>query len=189
MIDISTFYNKYKKLRTWEGPKYSKAIADNLGSGDSHGIEITGKWQVNNKLLLEASYDYLKLNTKISSNSTDATSIVSSTDSLKISEGQSPRNQFRFRSFYNLTSNIELDNMIYFVDALPTGSGNPINQKGIPSYLRIDTRLGFQPTKSWDLSIGIQNILDHRHREFKPSMFNRQTEVGRMFYLKAVWQY
>jgi iron complex outermembrane receptor protein len=189
MIDISTFYNKYSKLRTWEGPKNSTAIVDNLGSGDSHGFEITGKWQVNNKLLLEASYDYLKLNTRISSGSTDATSIVSSTDSLKISEGQSPRNQFRFRSFYNLTSNIELDNMIYFVDALPTGSGNPINQKGIPSYLRIDARLGYQPTKSWDLSIGIQNILDHRHREFKPSMFNRQTEIGRMFYVKAVWQY
>ena len=189
MIDISTFFNEYTRLRTWEGPSNSSAIAANMGKGNSHGFEVSGKWQATNKLLLELSYDYLKLKTSLKHSSTDSTSIVSSVDSLKISEGQSPKNQLRFRAFYNITSNLEFDNMFYFVDSLPTGAGNPSNQKGLPSYLRIDTRIGYQPTKAWDLSFGIQNILNHRHREFKPSMYNRQIEVGRMFYAKIVWQY
>ena len=189
MIDISTFFNEYTRLRTWEGPSNSSAIAANMGKGNSHGFEVSGKWQATDKLLLELSYDYLKLKTSLKHSSTDSTSIVSSVDSLKISEGQSPKNQLRFRAFYNITSNLEFDNMFYFVDSLPTGAGNPSNQKGLPSYLRIDTRIGYQPTKAWDLSFGIQNILNHRHREFKPSMYNRQIEVGRMFYAKIVWQY
>ena len=189
MIDISTFFNEYTRLRTWEGSSNSSAVAANMGKGNSHGFEVSGKWQATDKLLLELSYDYLNLKTSLRHSSTDSTSIVSSVDSLKISEGQSPKNQLRFRAFYNIKSNLEFDNMFYFVDSLPTGAGNPSNQKGIPSYLRIDTRIGYQPTKAWDLSFGIQNILDNRHREFKPSMNNRQIELGRMFYAKIVWQY
>lgn len=189
MIDISTFFNEYTRLRTWEGPSNSSAVAANMGKGNSHGFEVSGKWQATDKLLLELSYDYLKLKTSLRHSSTDSSSIVSSVDSLKISEGQSPKNQLRFRAFYNITSNLEFDNMLYFVDSLPTGAGNEVNQKGLPSYLRIDTRIGYQPTKAWDLSFGIQNILDNRHREFKPSMNNRQIEFGRMFYAKIVWQY
>jgi len=189
MIDISTFFNEYTRLRTWEGPSNSSAVAANMGKGNSHGFEVSGKWQATDKLLLELSYDYLKLKTSLRHSSTDSSSIVSSVDSLKISEGQSPKNQLRFRAFYNITSNLEFDNMLYFVDSLPTGAGNAVNQKGLPSYLRIDTRIGYQPTKAWDLSFGIQNILDNRHREFKPSMNNRQIELGRMFYAKIVWQY
>jgi iron complex outermembrane receptor protein len=189
MIDVSTFYNQYTRLRTWEGPSNSSAIAANMGKGNSHGFEVSGKWQATDKLLLEISYDYLKLKTSLRHSSTDSTSITSSFDSLKISEGQSPRNQLRLRSFFNITSNLEFDNIFYFVDSLPTGAGNMANQKGLPSYLRFDTRIGYQPNKAWDLSFGIQNLLNQRHREFKPSMYNRQIEVGRMFYAKIVWQY
>ena len=189
LIDLTTFYNKYSRLRTWEGPSNSSAVVANMGKGDTHGFEISGKWQVKNDLLIEASYDYLKINTKVSRFSTDNSSVVSSLDSLKISEGQSPKQQFRLRSYYNILNNLEFDNNFYFVDALPTGAGNRISQKGLPSYFRIDTRIGYQPNKDLDLSIGIQNILNHQHREFKPTMFNNQTEIGRNFYFKAIWQY
>ena len=189
LIDIATFYNQYSLLRTWEGSPSSSAVVGNMGRGGTHGFEINGKWQVNNKLLLEASYDYLKINTSISSGSTDNNSIVSSSDALVLAEGQSPRNQLRLRSFYNITSNIEFDNMLYYVDALPTGAGNNINQKGLPSYLRFDTRIGFQPSKELDLSVGIQDLFDKQHREFKPALYNRQTQIGRTFFFKAVWQY
>lgn len=189
LIDIAGFYNKYNKLRTWEGPATSSSIVDNNGKGYSYGLEVNGKWQATDKLLLEVSYDYLQLKTKVSNFSTDNSSIVSSVDSLKISEGQSPQNQFRFRSFYNLTSNIEFDNILYYVDPLPTGAGNRLNQKGLPSFVRFDTRIGYQPLKELELSFGIQNLFNKHHREFKPATYNRQTEMGRMIYGKVVWQY
>lgn len=189
LIDIAAFYNKYSRLRTWEGSHNSSAAADNMGRGDTNGFEINGKWQVNNKLLLEASYDYLEIRTSLNSASTDNNSIVSSSDSLALAEGQSPRNQFRLRSFYNITSNLEFDNMFYYVDALPTGAGNNFNQKGLPSHIRFDTRIGYQPSKELDLSIGIQDLLDNRYREFKPALYNRQTQTGRTFFFKLVLQY
>jgi outer membrane receptor for monomeric catechols len=60
---------------------------------------------------------------------------------------------------------------------------------GLPSYFRLDTRVGYLPTRNLDLSIGIQNLLDQRHQEFKAGLFNNKTQVGRTFYFKAVWQY
>ena len=189
IIDISSFYNQYSKLRTLEGLPNTASTFRNMGKSITYGVEINGKWQVNNALLLEASYDYLNINTSLNNGSTDNSSISSSSDSLKLAEGQSPRNQFRLRSFYNLTSNIEFDNMLYYVDPLPTGAGNTFNQKGLASYTRFDTRIGYQASKELDLSIGIQDVFDKTHREFKPALYNRQTQVGRTFYLKAVWQY
>ncbi|MFM7620632.1 MAG: TonB-dependent receptor plug domain-containing protein [Alphaproteobacteria bacterium] len=189
LIDLSSFYNQYSKLRTWEGLPNSSATVGNKGKSDTYGFEINAKWQVNNKLLLEVSYDHLKINTSLVNGSTDNSSISSSSDSLRLSQGQSPRNQFRLRSFYNLTSNLEFDNMLYYVDPLPTGAGNTFNQKGLSSYVRFDTRVGYQASKELDLSVGVQDVFDKTHREFKPALYNRQTQIGRTFYLKAVWQY
>jgi outer membrane receptor for monomeric catechols len=124
----------------------------------------------------------------VSDASTDSSSIIGSADGLQVAEGQAPKNQFKLKSFYNLTSKVEFDNIVYYVDNLPTAGPN-VQSKGIPSYFRFDTRIGYLPSRNLDLSIGIQNLFDQRHREFKKALYNTQTEVGRTFYGKVVWQY
>ncbi len=188
LIDFSTFYNDYSKLRTLDKGVGNTPTTGNLGYGESYGFEINGKWQVTNDLRLESSYDYLKVNLHISKNSTDDTSLLGPTDGLQVAEGISPQNQFKLKSFYNITPKFEFDNILYYVDNLPT-AGARYNATGLPSYFRFDTRFGYLPTRNLDLSIGIQNLLDQRHREFKAALYNNQTEVGRAFYAKLVWQY
>jgi iron complex outermembrane receptor protein len=187
LIDATTFYNQYSKLRTFESVN-GVPTAANLGYGESYGFEITGKWQVSSDWRLEANYDFFTMDLHVSDASTDSSSIIGSADGLQVAEGQAPKNQFKLKSFYNLTSKVEFDNIVYYVDNLPTAGPN-VQSKGIPSYFRFDTRIGYLPSRNLDLSIGIQNLFDQRHREFKKALYNTQTEVGRTFYGKVVWQY
>jgi iron complex outermembrane receptor protein len=201
MIDATAFFNDYSKLRTFEVTDGNLATgtptAANLGSGESYGFEISGKWQVTSDWRLESSYDYLKSTLHISPLSTDNKSVIGAADSLESAEGISPQSQFKLKSFFNITPKIEFDNIIYYVSGLPTaGSGirNSTNgvagrDKGIPSYVRFDTRLGYIPTRNLELSLGIQNLFDQRHSEFKASLYNNRTEFGRTFYIKMVWHY
>ncbi|MBM5782665.1 MAG: TonB-dependent receptor [Pelagibacterales bacterium] len=188
LIDITTFYNKYSKLRTYEDVN-GVPTAANLGYGQSYGGEIVGKWQVSSDLRLEASYDYLEMNLYTSKDSTDNSTVSADYDSLKLSEGRSPRNQFRLRSYYNVTPKIEFDNMLYYVDSLPSAKYVKTDRKGVASYVRFDTRVGYLPTKSLDLSVGIRNLFDDRHQEFSGGFYNTAAEIGRTYYVKAVWQY
>ncbi|MES2961051.1 MAG: TonB-dependent receptor [Pseudomonadota bacterium] len=192
LIDATAFYNQYSKLRTFEAVTNttpSTPTAANLGYGESQGFEISGKWQVTNDWRMEASYDYLNLDLHISDNSTDSsTSIIGAADGLQVAEGMSPKNQIKLRSFYNISPKVEFDNILYYVDNLPT-AGATFRTTGIPSYFRFDTRLGYLPSRNLDLSVGIQNLLNQGHREFKAALYNNQTEIGRTFYVKAVWQY
>jgi iron complex outermembrane recepter protein len=199
LIDISTFYNEYSKLRTFENsgslaPTLPAPVAANLGYGESYGFEISGKWQITDDWRMESSYDFLKMDLHLSDGSTEKDSAIKNADPLEAAEGMSPKNQFKLKSFYNITSKIEFDNILYYVDNLPAGGtsgsgGGDYRSKGIPSYFRFDTRIGYIPTRNLDLSIGIQNLLDQRHSEFKAALYNNRTEIGRTFYFKLVWQH
>jgi iron complex outermembrane receptor protein len=195
LIDASVFYNDYSKLRTFEaaGPGTSNPTAANLGYGESYGFEITGKWQVTNDWKLEANYDYFTMDLHISDESTDNKTTAGPIplgiiDGLQVAEGVSPKNQFKLKSFYNITSKIEFDNILYYVDNLPMAGSN-YRSKGLPSYFRFDTRIGYIATRNLDFSVGVQNLFNQVHTEFKPALYNRRTEIGRTFYVKMVWQY
>lgn len=192
-IDVSSFFNRYTNLRTFEQVSAGKNTAANNGHGESYGFELSTKWQVTNDWKLESGYDFLKTTLHIYDYSTDVTA---GSSALQLTEGQSPKSQFKLKSFYNITPKFEFDNFLYYVDSLPlatatstSGLGSSGSRGHIPSYVRIDTRLGYLPNKNLDLSIGIQNLLDTGHSEFKPGLANNQTQIGRTFYFKAVWQY
>jgi iron complex outermembrane receptor protein len=189
LIDATAFYNQYNKLRTLEptGPSGTNPTVANLGYGDSYGFEIAGKWQATDDWRLESSYEYLKSRLDSSQASNDNGSVLRNSDNLQNSEGQSPQSQFKLKSFYNITPKLEFDNILYYVGGLDRGNGNL--SKGIPSYVRLDTRLGYFFTKNLDVSVGVQNLLDQRHTEFKAALYNQQTQSGRTYYAKLVWQY
>ncbi len=189
LFDVAVFYNDYSKLRTYENIG-GEPVASNLGYGESYGGEISGKWQVNDSWRLEASYDFLKTELHVSNASTDdKTSVLADYDALELTEKRSPKNQFRLRSFFNVTQKIEFDNMLYYVDSLPSAKFIKSDKKGAPSYIRFDTRLGYLPTKNLDLSVGIRNLFDDRHNEYYSGIYNYNAEIGRTYYLRAVWQY
>ncbi len=192
IIDVTAFYNDYSKLRTYEsidGTSTGTPIAANKGKGSSFGGEILGKWQVNDRLKLEASYDFLKMDLGVNGNSTDNISILASSDALRLSQNRSPKNQFRFRSYFNITPKIELDNMFYYVDSLPSAKLYTSDPSGVSAYTRFDTRIGYLPNRNLDLSVGVRNLFDDRHAEYYSALYNTNAEIGRTYFCKVVWQY
>ncbi len=53
---------------------------------------------------------------------------------------------------------MEFDTSLYYVDHLATGD--------VSSYIRLDVRLCWQPTKALDMNIGVKDLLDDKHLEF-----------------------
>ncbi len=192
LIDATAFVNNYSKLRTFDkgpnaGGPYPAPTAGNLGYGESYGFELTAKWQAMDNWKLEMNYDHLDMFLHTSSASTDNYSVIGKADNLENAEGQSPHDQIKLKSFYNITPKVEFDNILYYVGGLNKGNGN--NVSGIAPYVTWDTRVGYLMTRNLDLSLGIKDVMNQVHSEFKGALYNRQTVIGRTFYFKMVWQY
>jgi iron complex outermembrane receptor protein len=96
-------------------------------------------------------------------------------------EGDIPRHQLQFRSNLDVTPTVSFDTAVYYVSALPAID--------IPSYVRLDTRFGWRFTKQTEMSIGLQNLLDDRHPEFRPEDYSVISEAKRSAYVKLTWRF
>jgi len=124
---------------------------------------------------LHLNYSYLKIELH-----PDATSVEKTQD-----QRRSPRHQVQARSILDLPWHLQFDASAFFVDRLPK------LEPAVPSYLRLDLRLGWRPTKTFDLSLVGQNLLDNRHPEWG-GIFGvpvRPTEVQRSGYVQATWRF
>jgi iron complex outermembrane receptor protein len=140
-------------------------LVDNKLNGKTYGVEVAADWQVTDFWKLAASFALLDM---------DLTAEKSSTDpNPEEDEHRSPRHTFNLRSHLNLPWKLEFDTLLYYVDSL--------SQSGIPSYVRVDFRLGWRPTEKLEVSLALQNAFDDRHPEFVSEVFDRQVEVQRSF--------
>jgi iron complex outermembrane receptor protein len=185
-VDVTTFYNDYEDLRTFEagapfvttrdgfGPHLEiPFLVDNKGYGNSFGIELATNWQVTNDWRLEGSYTFLNMDLD--------TDIDSSDPFLKPEEGNSPHNMANLRSYWNVSKDVEWDNSIYYVDNLATAN--------VDSYIRLDTRLGYHVADNIELSLIGTNLLDDWHQEFSQGLYGRPSEIGRSIFGKITLRY
>ena len=139
------------------------------------GLEISTEWNVTDSWKLAAEYTYLQMQLHLDNASTS----VIKDDSI---EDESPQNQGSLRSYLDLPYNLEFDTFLKYVDHLGTND--------ISSYIRLDARVGWQPTESIDLSFGIRNLLDDDHAEFQSrSGAFIKTEIERSIFVKITWQF
>ena len=187
-FDISTFYNFYSNLLSFErgapGLEVTPApphvlvpiTIDNRVHGETYGIEIVGKWEVMDHWRLEGGFNWLEMDLDRDAGSTDAGTIFTT--------GNSPQFQWKLRSFVDLPNDLELDTSFFYVDRLANIRA--------PQYTRMDMRLGWRPTSSVEVSVGVLNILDGDHYEFGPvNEFNRvsPTRIPRSGYGKVTFQF
>jgi len=176
-FEAAAFYNDYNTLRTLE----AAAPFDDLilplevqyeGFGETYGVELNGKWQVNKNFKMQASYSFLKMALHRTDESTDV--------NFESIERQSPQQKFSFHSFYNFSPEIEIDGNLYFVDKLSSTSSAVID-----SYVSVGARIGWHPTNNLEISLSGSNLLDDRHQEFQNSLYSPSTEIGRNLLLKV----
>jgi iron complex outermembrane receptor protein len=184
-LDVAAFYNDYDNLSTLDSaPPFTETLGGetvkvvpltfcNDLKGETYGVEVSADWQATEKWRWSAAYSFLRL--QLHGDSKQAR------DEAKETEGSSPRNQFQLRSQLNLPHNLEFDVALYYVDNL--------SAQDVPSYLRLDTRLGWRPVKDVEVSLALLDLLDDHHPEFGPSEGTASTEVERSFFGKVTWRF
>lgn len=78
-----------------------------------------------------------------------------------------------------LPHDLELDAALRSVARVP----NP----KLRSYVTLDVRLAWHPTKNWELAVVGQNLLDPSHGEF--ATMGNQPEAERGGYAQVTWKY
>jgi iron complex outermembrane recepter protein len=140
--------------------------------GETHGIEIFSRLKVTRFWTVNAGYSVFEIHLHATPGSQDFSTASES-------EGSTPRHAFQIRSQVNLPHRLEFDSAVYY-------TGTLIGPQ-LPSYARVDARLGWRLTDHLDASVGVQNLLDPRHFEFASGGLINATQVGRNAYGKLTW--
>jgi iron complex outermembrane recepter protein len=172
-FDLATFYNVYNELSSFiiGSPTFESnpapghilipQIADNNLSGETYGAELSATWQVKDYWRLMGSYSWLHMHLP-----GDAFGIA----------GDSPQNQFKLRSYLDLTHHVSFNSAFYYIDNVP-------NQK-VSAYFSLDAGLTWHPNKNWEFGVWGQNLLEP-HTEFSSFRYPVQTEIPRSVYGKV----
>lgn len=180
--DVSTYINAYENIigstdgMPIFGPGYiiMPTMIGNQGRGLGYGMELTGQWTVNDAWRISGWYSVSIL---------DFEAQPGSNPYIVIGTGQSvPHNQVQFRSQWDLGNHWELDAALRYMDAMVSPS--------VPSYITMDLRLGWRPSKNVEVALVGQNLLDDHHPEYANSpLCPVVTEVRRTVYAQMSWQW
>jgi iron complex outermembrane receptor protein len=153
-VDLAAFYNDYDNLislpRSLVGGRFT-----NSGAAESDGAEIALDWRVAENWRLRASYSYTDINIRGPIDDSD--------------EGNTPHNMASLRSYLAITDQLEFNSAGYYVDRLPTPD--------VDDYFRLDLGITWHASRTTDVALWGQNLLDQSHREFT----DRELERGVYF--------
>ncbi|GJL78060.1 MAG: TonB-dependent receptor [Nitrospinaceae bacterium] len=153
-------------------------VNENAMEGEIYGLELSSEWQVLDNWRLSGSYTFMMADFRSTVNQ-PLNGGVSGLRPDAAVEGE-PDNIFNIRSYHNLPHDLELDAMFYYVTR---NVG-----RNIPSYSRLDLRLGWKPTKNVEFSMVGQNLLDETHPELSEGI-ERDSETERSFYIKGTFRF
>ena len=134
-------------------------------------MEVSAEWSPMEHWLLSGSFTYSVIDLRPT---TDLPTLA-----ILAAEDE-PNMLFNVRSYLELPYDLEFDTLVYFQSEYP---GN-----NLESFTRVDLRLGWKPTKAFELSLVGQNLQDAQHPEFANRREFR-TETQRSFIAKATFRF
>ena len=162
-IDITGFINDYSQMRDTSFGALSLStglprqflfpiIANNQGSALTYGAETSVDWKPRDNWRLQGSYSFLNID--FSSNSP-----IGKTDtSTGAANKANPQHQLSVRSNYDFSDRLQLNLWLRYTSA--------ISLYNIPSYVTMDAKLAYRPTKNTELFVVGQNLFSQDHREY-----------------------
>ncbi len=168
--DVAMYYNAYESLVYRElkpGPGGIPAIFPfQGGSADNIGFEITSTLQVNDDWRLTAWYSLFTSNIDLSSRAVETST----------SDESVPRNQAYLMSSWDLSRDWEFDLISRYNDNVVGVS--------VPSYIALDARIAYRPTRNMELTVVGQSLLESSRQEYGSNIFTGDTiaEVPRGVY-------
>lgn len=193
-LDTALFYHEYDEFQSVEivGPTQAPPpLPGNPGNpwiarvgnglyGETYGVETTARWQVKPWWRLIGSYAFARVQLHVKDNVTDMTSEA-------LFEDDYPRHQANLRSLMDLSSRLQLDAWLRFVDDIATAEDSHI----FDEILELDLRLSWRATSALKLELVGRNLLEDRHGEYGSSVIyrTRTTDTPRSFFAQLTWQY
>ena len=177
---LSGFYNDYNNLRSInfiDGTGLPLSFQNNL-QGNTYGFELSADYQLLDWWRLHGGYDYLKEDIHVKPGLTDL--------DKGLNETADPQNQVFLRSSMDLPWQTELDAAFRWIDTVHNNNGSTPGT--VPSYGELDVRLAWHATKSLEISVVGQNLLQDQHPEAGfpgPS----QEQIVRSVYGKVSWRF
>jgi iron complex outermembrane receptor protein len=216
LLDLTSFYSFYRDLKSSAlsqpsvvgGPNGAVVslplMYANALHAQNYGAEAALTWNVASRWKLAGSYSWLKMNiydfTRAPSAAPSAgdssmfaqvieapavQSLIQAfagyTNSNGSLAGSSPRSQMSLQSYLDLTAKLSFDSSLSFVGSLPSQS--------VPSYTRLDSRIGWKLNRNITASLVGQNLLSPHHLEFGSSEQAIATQVDRSIFGRIVWSF
>ncbi len=177
-IDLNLFHNHLTRLASLElgaisaefKPRLSlrqTVFAGNGREGVTRGFEFAGSASVRSWWKIHGSYSYLSEYRQV---------VAGSKDPLMYISGEEARHQLKMRSLWNLSQHWQFDVSGYAIDKIPAYQ--------VQGHLRIDSRLGWRPTRAHDLSFIVQDWLNQRRLEFQSELYVYAVSVRRSMILR-----
>jgi len=188
--DIALFYNVYENLESWQrGQFYIDAFGNiivpytrgNGTRGETYGLELTGQLTVRQGWRLSAWYSFCQMQLH---------TLPGVSYGVEYLEGDSPRNQARLISSWDLPRCWQFDLTLRYVDELEMVKLPTYTITQIPNYITMDARLAWVPNRNFEIAVVGQNLLSEQHAEYGVGQFSyRVTDVQRSVFAKATWRY
>jgi iron complex outermembrane recepter protein len=188
-LDVTGFTTFYSNLQAVEPgiPYFTSnpapphlvvpSVFNSLSHGKTFGGEFFAAWNVTRRWRISPGYSFAQMNLAYDPSILAANAALS----LGNSPGDSPQHQAQVRSNMDFPHNVEWDASAGFVGALRVGP--------VPSYIRVDTRIGWRIGESVDVSVIGQNLLTPRHFEFLDGLQIHPTPAGRAVFGKITWSF
>jgi iron complex outermembrane receptor protein len=183
-LSVSAYYNVYDDLRTIElSPTgivpinfagrsgFLPAIFKNGMEGNVYGVEIWGVHSLTDWWRLTAGFNALHEDLRFKPGNLDIMGLAAA--------GNDPKHQVSLRSSMNLDHNVEWDLGLRGVSELP----NP----KVPGYFELETRLGWNISESFEVSVAGFNLLNTQHPEFGAAP--KRGELRRSFTVNSRWKF
>ena len=186
-LDISFFYNNYSNLRSYTigtpGVELANGqplfvvplMLENNITGTTKGTEILLTWQANDKAKFKFSYSFLDENLKDTQNNAFNDSLVS------LVQDRSPNNQASLWGSFDLSSDVELDVRLFYVDERPFQFENT---EPVRSNLNADIRFAWHLNNAVELSLVGRNLLYSSRQEFIIETWPEPSEIERSIFAK-----
>ena len=152
-FSISAYHDVYDDLRTHRpGPDAvrSRCVFGNLMAGNVYGVELWGDYQITNWWRLSAGFNVLHENLRFLPGSLSAVGLAFVADD--------PSHQATLHSSIDFGHGVTWDAYLRNVGAL--------SHPGVPTYTELDTRIGWDITRTLQVSLSGFNLLHARHMEF-----------------------
>jgi iron complex outermembrane receptor protein len=186
-VDLTGFLSYYRDVETFDpqAPFFSDdSVLPHLvipevfafnANGRTYGAEIFVNWDASSRLRIGSGYSVLNMLITPDA-STGSTVFQPAADS--------PRHQFQVRGQLRLRRNLDWDVSAAWTSPLANDPYYPV-----PSYTRVDSRLGWHVGDSLEFSVVGQNLTSPRHLEFADTLGINGTLVGRSIFTEMRWRF